>query len=124
MDITINDTQRQNTNSEYMPKYFIEQCKKIMLEFIWKKNPPKIKYKAIINTYEEGGLKLQDLACKIKYLKLQWLRCIDDKDDTSPFKTYLNSKFSDDVSLVQSLNFNFNEYPLFKDRFYDDMFAK
>ena len=42
---------------------------------------------------------------------------------SSPWKTYLNSKFSDDVSLIASLNLNCNEYPLFKDKCYEDMFA-
>ena len=54
---------------------------------------------------------------------MQWLRRIDDKDYTSPWKTYLNSKFVYDVSLVPSLNLNCNEYPLFKNKFYEDMFA-
>ena len=58
----------------HMPKQYIEQYQKIVTKFIWNNKPPKVKYKAMINSSENGGLKLQDINCKKNSLKLNWLK--------------------------------------------------
>jgi hypothetical protein len=56
-----------------MPKQYIEQYQKIVTKFMWINKPPKVKYKAMINSIENGGLKLQDINCKKYSLRLKWL---------------------------------------------------
>jgi hypothetical protein len=58
----------------HMPKYYTEQYQKIISKFIWDNKPPKVKYKAMINSIENGGLNLQDISCKNKSLKINWIK--------------------------------------------------
>ena len=45
-----------------------------------------------------------------------------DKDYISPWKTYLNSKFKQDITDIPTYNMNCDDYPVFKDPFYNDLF--
>ena len=40
-----------------IPSEIINKLNKILKEFIWNENNPKIKYTALRNKYENGGLK-------------------------------------------------------------------
>ena len=44
--------------------------------FIWKNKPDKINRKQVVGLYEEGGLKMIDVECFSKALKLTWIRRI------------------------------------------------
>jgi hypothetical protein len=52
------------SNVIHMPSQYVEQYQKVIKIFIWDNKPPKIKYKALINTIENGGQTLQDIICK------------------------------------------------------------
>jgi exonuclease III len=105
-----------------IPTKYIEEYKKIIVNFIWDNKPPKIKYKAMINKIEEGGLKLQDLESKIKSLKIKWIKNIWDETYNSPWKAYLNSKFKMDIGSIIQFNISEDELPIFIDGFYTHMF--
>ena len=93
------------------------------MKFIWDNKPPKIKYKAMINNTENGGLGLQDLECKMKSLKLKWINKILDNQYFSPWKSYLNTKFRTYINEVPYHNLTENCYPVFKDQFYNELFS-
>ena len=52
---------------------FYYKYKKIVLEFIWEKKKPKIRYNKIIQDWQYGGLKLIDIENKDHALKAAWL---------------------------------------------------
>jgi hypothetical protein len=58
-------------NVLHIPKKCIEEYNNIISQFIWDKKPPKIKYTSLINTIENGGMKLQDLTSKVEALKIK-----------------------------------------------------
>jgi exonuclease III len=106
----------------HMPAKYIDMYNKVIMDFIWDNKPAKVKYKTMINKIEEGGLKLQDLECKIKSLKFKWIKNIIDVEYKSPWKSYLNSKFVMDVEAMPYYQMNPNNFPVFNDDFYNDMF--
>ena len=91
-------------------------------KFIWDNKPAKIKYKCLISLVEDGGLKLQDLATKIKSIKLKWYKQMIIKDISTPWKAYINSYFKEDVSKILSYNCSREDLPKFKDEFYTELF--
>ena len=52
------------------PEHVLKCYKKKITEFIWSGRKSKIKYDRLIQEWEEGGMKLQDLALKDKSLKI------------------------------------------------------
>ena len=55
--------------------------------FFWK-GTDKVERVTVINEYEEGGLRMTDLECMIKSLKLAWLRQIFNEIN-GPWKSFL-----------------------------------
>jgi hypothetical protein len=105
-----------------MPIKFIDMFQKKVSAFIWDNKPPKVKYSTMINTIEEGGLKLQDLTCKINAIRLKWIKQIANKEYTSPWKNYLQSKYKGDINMIPFYQMNHNQIPLFIDNFYVNLF--
>ena len=58
----------------HMPEKFIKRFKEIILKFIWNGKPAKVKYSAMINKLEAGGLKLHNIDAEIKSLKYKWIK--------------------------------------------------
>ena len=53
-----------------------------MYEFLWDKKPDKIKRKTIIQSFENGGLKMIDIFKFLKSLISSWIkRLLDTKND-------------------------------------------
>ena len=48
--------------------------KKIVVDFIWGSKPPKIAYDVMIQSIENGGLKLVDFESKVESLKLGFIK--------------------------------------------------
>ena len=55
------------------PKELIQELNKVLFKFLWK-GTDKVKRVSVINEYEEGGLRMTDLECMVKLLRLAWLR--------------------------------------------------
>jgi hypothetical protein len=95
----------------------------LVQEFIWDKNPPKVKYTCMIINIDNGGLKLQDLECKIESLKLKWICRIADPEYSALWKTYIQSKMPNmDINKCCYYNMADTDYPSFNDNFYKEMF--
>jgi hypothetical protein len=101
----------------------IQNIKDIATKSVWNDKPPKIKYSCMINTLENGGLKLQDVDSKIKSLKLKWLKAMCDKDVETTWKESINNELGENVSDL--LMYNLDEKALrnknLGDSFYNDM---
>jgi exonuclease III len=105
------------------PQWVIGKYNKQITEFLWDKKPSKIKYSCLINSIDNGGLKLQDLETKIKSLKLKWISKLIDNEYNAPWKSYVQTKMPYmDVNKCPYYNMKYNKYPIFKDNFYNEMF--
>jgi hypothetical protein len=68
------------------PKWVTAHYREIVSKFIWNNKPPKVKYTTMIKRIEDGGLNLQDLECKIKSMKLNWINKLYNPDFKAPWK--------------------------------------
>ena len=59
-----------------MPETIINKLNKIIENFLWNGRKPKIKLTTLQANYEQGGLKLVNLALKDKSLKAKWVQLI------------------------------------------------
>ena len=60
----------------HVPAQVIQEVKKIVVDFIWDSKPPKVAYDVMIQSIENGGLKLVDFESKIKSLKLGFIKIL------------------------------------------------
>ena len=56
------------------PSSFLKEVKSSIVSFIWNKKRPKVKYSALINNYNEGGIKVPDIGAKLKAQKIMWVK--------------------------------------------------
>ena len=57
------------------PEVVVTELNRILYKFLWK-GTDKVTRFSTINDYEKGGLKMIDLECVIKPLRLAWLKRI------------------------------------------------
>ena len=57
------------------PKKLLKELNKILFKFLWK-GVDKVTRASVINEYKEGGLRMVDLECMVKSLRLAWLKRI------------------------------------------------
>jgi exonuclease III len=105
----------------YTPKWVITEYQNIITNFLWNKKPAKIKYTCLINSIENGGLKLQDLETKIRSIQIKWIQNIADTTCNKPWKAYLQSYFKQDLYLIPYMTLDISEIPKFKDPFYNSL---
>jgi hypothetical protein len=110
-----------NSITVHMPEVYIDEYNKIIKKFIWGAKPAKIKYTALVNDIESGGLKMQDLKSKIDSLKVKWIKQIINTDIVSPWKSYLSTKFQENIEEIPYRNLKKNDYPDMNS-FYNDIF--
>ena len=55
------------------PKELLKELNKILFKFLWK-GVDKVTRASVINEYEERGLRMADLECMVKSLRLAWLK--------------------------------------------------
>jgi hypothetical protein len=106
----------------HTPDWAITKYNKIIEKYIWQNKPAKVKYTTMIDTLENGGLRLQDLKTKIKSLKVKWIKNIMDENYKAPWKSYIGSKINMPVNKLPFYNLNDNDHPTFKDNFYSQLF--
>jgi hypothetical protein len=106
----------------YTPQWVITEYKNLITKFIWNDKPPKIKYLSLINTIDNGGLKLQDFETKISAIKIKWIQNMANYEISKPWKSYLQTYFDINVNLVPHINYSKKNIPKFHDPFYEDLF--
>ena len=57
------------------PEELLKELNKILFKFLWK-GVDKVTRASVINEYEWGGLKMVNLECMVKSLRLAWLKRI------------------------------------------------
>jgi hypothetical protein len=100
------------------PIWVIEKYESVVKDFIWGNKPAKVKYTSLVNTIENGGLKLTDLTCKIQALKLQWITKVLDTTLECPWKSYFSSHIKINNIEMMQCNMAQTDLPVFKDTFY------
>ena len=64
---------------------FLHTVKKVITDFLWEGKKAQIAYDTLIKSYEEGGVKLQDLATKNLSLKIKWVqKAFNEKNHRKP----------------------------------------
>ena len=69
------------------PKELVKEFNQLLLKLLWN-GTDKVTRVSAINKYEEGGLKMTDLNCMIKSLRLAWIKRIFE-DNNGTWKLYL-----------------------------------
>ena len=76
-----------------IPRNFAAEVNKIVLDFIWKQKPAKIKKTALVKTKSDGSLGMKDFVLFDKALKLIWVKQLCSNSD-APWKYIPNSFLS------------------------------
>ena len=64
-----------------IPRNFAAEVNKIVLDFIWKQKPAKIKRTILFKTKSDGGLGMKDFGLFNKALKLTWVKRLCSSSD-------------------------------------------
>ena len=105
------------------PTWVIKKYNNMIRNFIWGDKPAKVKYSCLINNYENGGLRLQDLECKSRALKTKWLKDMCDEDLTCAWKRFVATKIKTETHDALLTNRAWHEEYTFNDPFYKEIFA-
>ena len=66
----------------------IREANRIIFKFLWK-GRDRVKRNAVLNTYENGGLKVLDIETMVRSLRLTWLRSRLYSGEDAGWKSYL-----------------------------------
>lgn len=69
------------TSVSFTPERVLKEYRKITTDFLWNGRKPKIAHNTIIQTVENGGLKLLDLGIRVQVNLLQWVRRVTAEKD-------------------------------------------
>ena len=72
----------------------LKQITKNMYAFIWDSKPEKIKRKHLVQTYQNGGLKMLDIDLFINSLKCSWLKRLFDNNNHGQWKNFYLQKIN------------------------------
>jgi hypothetical protein len=105
------------------PEWVTKEYNSMIHKFIWNGKPAKVKYNCLVNTIDEGGLKLQDLSAKIKACQMVWIKRMIDREYDAPWKSYANSLFAkDDIQVIPYYNMEACEFNKIQNEFYRNLF--
>ena len=93
------------------PKELLKELNKILFKFLWK-GVDKVTRASVINEYEEGGLRMVDLECMVKSLRLAWLKRIF-SGTNGTWKSYLQHIMGSVGGLFFfNCNYNISDYTI------------
>ena len=97
----------------------LKELNKIMFKFLWK-GVYEVTRASVINKYEEGGLRMVDLECMVKSLRLAWLKRIF-SGTNGTWKSYLQHILSSVGGLFFfNCNYNISDYTI-PSQFYQEL---
>ena len=103
------------------PIELIKELNKLLFKFLWK-GTDKVKRVSVINEYEEGGLRMIDLECMVKSLRLAWLRRIF-SGINGPWKSFLQHLLSPlGGFFFLACNYNISDYTI-PSQFYNELLS-
>jgi exonuclease III len=106
----------------HTPDWVVKQFKQMVTTFIWDGKPSKVKYACMVNTIEQGGLKLQDISCKVQSLKIKWLQNMCKQEEIYPWKSYIETITGMEAHKLLQYNMSYKDFPGINESFYTDMF--
>ena len=102
------------------PPEFIVLLQKMIYQFLWK-GPDKIARRAVINTFDNGGLDVTDLESSIKSLRLAWISKLCSSNSLPPWKCYITHLLKPFGGLFfLHCNYNIHDYDI-NPIFYSEM---
>ena len=91
------------------PKKVVKQLNQMIFKFLWN-GTDKVSRVSTINEYSEGGLKMIDLECMVKSLRLAWVERIFNNND-GIWKRYLGHKLQPFSGLFfMNCNYDIKDY--------------
>jgi hypothetical protein len=95
------------------PTKNIQRIKELITDFVWNGRRPKVKYKCLIDEYNNGGIKLPDFEAKVKTQRIIWIKKLLE-DDFGKWKLipyyYLNKIVGNNVTSIRT-NFDISCLP-------------
>ena len=90
-----------------VPNYVTSTVKKRLSGFLWKNKRDKIKRVGLYQNYDKGGLRMPDLECMIKALRMAWIPRLL-KEGHQNWKTVPDHFFKryGDLEFILSCNYN------------------
>ena len=79
----------------YTPQYVIDEIDSLFFNFIWPNKKQHVKKKVLIQSIENGGLKMPDIASMIKASKLTWIKRFLTKENNFTNVAKLNCNIPD-----------------------------
>ena len=76
----------------YTPDHVIKEIELLFFDFIWPKKKHHIKKQVLIQSIEDGGLKMPDIKTMIKATKLMWIKRFLTKNNNYISIAHVNSK--------------------------------
>ena len=76
----------------YTPDHVIKEIELLFFDFIWPKKKHHIKKRVLIQSIEDGGLKMPDIKTMIKATKLMWIKRFLTKNNNYTSIAHVNSK--------------------------------
>lgn len=73
----------------HIPDHCIEQIERLFFEFLWPNKKHHVKKKTVIESIENGGIKMPDVSSYIKSLHIMWLKRLLLKTSCSPTVEYI-----------------------------------
>lgn len=113
-------------SNTWFPKQYIKKVQDEIVKFLWNGKKAKVKYSALINDYDKGGIKLPDLETMIIANRVRWaIKFINsDKED---YWRLVADKWLDRIGGMDTLIENFDKKMFFAmnnklPKFYKELF--
>ena len=108
-------------NILHIPKDIISKVNQLIYKFIWKGKIDKVKRDIMIQSYENGGLKVDDFNLVVESTKITWIKSFlygPDTDWKSSFAVFLNVK---NPQLFLQANLELKQIPNDLPQYYKDI---
>ena len=106
----------------HTPKWVVTKYNLLVRDFIWNSKPAKVKHNCLINSIENGGLKLQNLETKLEAIKFKWIQKLMDNTISKPWKAYICEKMNEPINEFLIFNIQVKDLKHISDRFYKGLF--
>jgi hypothetical protein len=106
----------------HTPGWVIKKYNQIIKDFIWNGKPAKVKHTCLINTLENGGLKLQNLETKLEAIKFKWIKKLVDPTVVKPWKSFIEEIIKEPIKEYLTYNIHIKDLKIIPDIFYRELF--
>jgi hypothetical protein len=105
----------------HTPKWVIIRYNQLIRDFIWNNKPAKVKHLCLINSIENGGLKLQNLETKLESIKFKWIQKLANSTINKPWKAYICELMKVPIQEFMTYNIHGKDLKHIPDIFYKEI---